>query len=154
MELCIWNLDTEHQHPAGSKIFGSDCPCSFQLEVQSSCHQQRHSQSWIVMQITHCFHMSRSIFGPTLLCWCLFQEYLQPWKLKNSFSVSACTLIETIGTTRLGTLQAQERQKDCLSSCATVHPEKQVKITVRVFCWFNEAEWNELSSNYLPNGLS
>jgi hypothetical protein len=98
--------------------------------------------------------MSRSIFGPTLLCWCLFQEYLQPWKLKNSFSVSACTLIETIGTTRLGTLQAQERQKDRLSSCATLHPEEQVKITVRVFCWFNEAEWNELSSNYLPNGLS
>jgi hypothetical protein len=65
--------------------------------------------------------MSRSIFGPTLLCWCLFQEYLQPWKLKNSFSVSACTLIETIGTTRLGTLQAQERQKDCLSPCATLH---------------------------------
>lgn len=65
--LYIWNLDTGHQHPAGSKISGSCCPLpsswKFNPVVTDNVTIDQDSECKLI----HCFHTLESIFGPTMV---------------------------------------------------------------------------------------
>jgi len=130
--LYIWNLDTGHQHPAGSKISGSCCPLpsswKFNPVVTDNVTIDQESECKLI----HCFHMLESIFGPTMVSIYIY-IYIDA-SFKNTCShgnskVLQCLSLRTNldSQSNVGTLQAQGGWKDCLRSCATLHPKMEVR---------------------------
>lgn len=96
--LYIWNLDTGHQHPAGSKISGSCCPSPSSWKFNPVVTYNVTIDQELECKSIHCFHVRKHLWpnhGIYIYTLMPLSRIPATMRTQKSFDVSLCTNLDS-----------------------------------------------------------